>query len=230
MPMKTNVKVSCVIPFWNEGVRLYSVLNEVVKVKNLAEIICIDDASTDNTVKEINKHYPKIRFVRLNKNVGKSAAILNGLKYVTGQYVLLLDADLRNLNHSELEKAVEIIQHNPDIDMLILRRVKAPLFVKLTRGDILSTGERIVKKDLLLTVLNYTKGWELESKVNLFMFKNKKNVVWFPHSGINTHMKWGFKTDIKYHKKKMKDIFSIGLINQLKLLLFFGYKPFNITA
>ena len=114
--------------------------------------------------------------------------------------------------------------------MLILRRIKAPLFVKLTRGDILSTGERIIKKDLLLTVLNYTKGWELESKVNLFMFKNNKHVLWFPHSGINTHMKWGFLTDIKYHKKKMKDIFSIGLANQLKLLLFFGHKSINYTA
>lgn len=225
--MKTNIKVSCVIPYWNEESRLYSVLNEVVNVKNLAEVVCIDDASNNNNVNEIKKHYPKIRFVRLNKNVGKSAAIFHGLKYVTGQYILLLDADLRNLNHSELEKAVEIIQHHPDIDMLILRRVKAPLFVKLTRGDILSTGERIIKKDLLLTVLKYTKGWELESKVNLFMFNNNKKVVWFPHSGINTHMKWGFKTDIKYHKKKMKDIFSIGLINQLNLLLFFGHKSFN---
>lgn len=228
--MKINIKVSCVIPYWNEETRLYRVLNEVVKIKNLADVICIDDASNNNNVNAIKKRYPKIQFIRLNKNVGKSAAILYGLKYVTGKYVLLLDADLRNLKHSELENAVEIIHHYPDIDMLILRRVKAPLFVKLTRGDILATGERIVKKDLLLTVLNYTKGWELESKINLFMFKNYKNVVWFPHSGINTHMKWGFKTDIKYHKKKMKDIFSIGLINQLKLLLFFGYKPFKTTA
>lgn len=228
--MKTKTKVSCVIPYWNEGERLHNVLNEVVKVKNLVEVVCVDDASTNNNVSEIKKHYPNIRFVRLNNNIGKSSAILTGLKFASGQYVLLLDADLRNLNHMELEKAVDIIQHHPDIDMLILRRVKAPLFVKLTRGDILATGERIIKKNLLLTVLNYTKGWELESKVNLFMFKNNKNVVWFPHSGINTHMKWGFKTDIKYHKKKMKDIFSIGLINQLKLLLFFGHKPFNKTA
>lgn len=228
--MKTKITVSCVIPYWNEEERLKNVLNEVIEVKNLAEIVCVDDASTDNSVNVIKKHYPIIKFVRLNKNVGKSSAILKGLKFVTGEYVLLLDADLRNLNHTELEKAVDVIQHNPGIDMLILRRIKAPFFVKLTRGDILSTGERIIKKDILLTVLNYTKGWELESKINLFMFKNNKNVVWFPHSGINTHFKWGFKTDIKYHKKKMKDIFSVGFINQLKLLLFFGYKQFNMTT
>lgn len=227
--VKTEVKISCVIPCWNEEERLYNVLNEIVKVKNLVEVVCVDDASDSNNFNEIKKLYPKIKFVRLNKNVGKSAAIFHGLKHVTGQYVLLLDADLRNLNHYELEQAVEIIQNNPDIDMLILKRIKAPLWVKLTRGDILTTGERIIRKNLLLTVLNYTKGWELESKVNLFMFKNNKNIVWFPHSGINTHMKWGFMTDIKYHKKKMKDIFSIGLINQIMLLLFFGHMKFSTS-
>ena len=56
---------------------------------------------------------------------------------------------------------------------------------------------------------------------------NNKNVYWFPHSGINTHWKWGLSTDLKYHRKKIADIFSIGVINLLKLFLFFGKKEFS---
>lgn len=230
MTRRRNIKfqVSCIIPFWNEGNRLYKVLDEVVKIKNILEVISVDDASVINDLNNLKKRYPTIKFVRLKQNVGKSNAILKGLKSAHGKFILLLDADLRNLNHEEIEKAVKAIQYNSDIDMFILRRIKAPLFVKLTRGDVLSTGERIIKKNLLLAILNNsTKNWELESKINLFMFKNNKSVFWFPHSGINTHWKWGLSIDFKYHKSKMTDIFSIGVINLLKLFFFFGKKEFS---
>jgi len=215
-------KVTCVIPFWNEGDRLYKVLDEVIKVKSLAQIICVDDASYKDKSNEIKKRYPNIQLIRLKNNVGKSEAIKEGMKFANGNYILLLDADLRNLKYQEIEKCVNAVINNIDIDMLILRRVKAPLFVKLTRGDILSTGERIIKKELLNEVLTHSKGWQLESALNIFMYKNNKKVYWLPHSGINTHFKWGFFTDIKYHKKKMNDIYHIGIFNFVKLFFLFG--------
>lgn len=60
------------------------------------------------------------------------------------------------------------------------------------------------------------------------MFTNKLNVLWFPHSGINSHWKWVLKTDLKYHRIKIRDIFSIGLINLIKLFLLFGKKGIGI--
>ena len=225
---KNKSKVSCIIPFWNEDERLYTVLNQVVKVKNLLEIICVDDASDKDQTDEIKKAYPNIKLVRLDKNVGKSGAILEGLKNTQSNFILLLDADLRNLNYIEIENAIKAVKKTQDIDMLILRRIKAPFLVKITRGDVLSTGERIVKKEYLLKLLeSSSKGWQLESKLNLFMYENKKKVFWVPSSGINTHWKWGWKTDLKYHKKKMTDIYSVGLINLIKLFLFFGKKEYK---
>ncbi|MEK7633547.1 MAG: glycosyltransferase [Patescibacteria group bacterium] len=224
---KQESKVSCIIPFWNEDQRLFAVLDEVVKIKKLSEIICVDDASDRDRSDEIKKAYPIIKVIRLNKNVGKSDAILEGLKHAKGNFILLLDADLRNLNYIEINNAIKAIEETPDIDMLILRRVKAPLFVKITRGDVLSTGERIVKKEYLQELLEgYIKGWELESKINLYMYDHKKKVLWVPHSGINTHWKWGWNADLKYHKKKMSDIYSIGLINLIRLFIFFGKKKY----
>lgn len=224
---KKRPRISCIIPFWNEDKRLFTVLSEVVKVKGLSEIICIDDASDKDQSQEIKKTYPDVKLIRLKSNVGKSAAILQGIKHTLSNYILLLDADLRNLNHKEISNAVSIIHKNGNIDMLILRRIKAPFLVKLTRGDILSTGERIVKKEYLNYILEESsKGWQLESKLNLYMYENEKRVFWVPHSGINTHWKWGLNTDLKYHKKKMADIYSIGLVNLIKLFLFFGKKKY----
>ena len=69
---KQESKVSCIIPFWNEDQRLLAVLDEVVKIKKLSEIICVDDASDRDQSDEINKAYSGIKVIRLNKNVGKS--------------------------------------------------------------------------------------------------------------------------------------------------------------
>lgn len=227
---KSCQKVACIIPFWNEGGRLCTVLDEIIKVKEFSEIICIDDASNENQSEVIKNKYPNIRLIRLDKNVGKSGAILEGLKYTHSNFVLLLDADLRNLNHIEISNAVNVIQANPYIDMLILRRIKAPFLVKILRGDVLSTGERIVKKQYLQEVLEKSSiGWQLESKINLYMYKNKKRVYWIPHSGINTHWKWGLNTDLAYHKKKMLDIYSIGIVNLIWLYLFFGKEEYITT-
>lgn len=221
--MKQIHQISCVIPFWNEGNRLYAVLDEITKTKNILETICVDDASYVDGSDEIRKRYPNIKLIRLEKNLGKSGAILEGLKYTHNNFILLLDADLRNLNHNEIEKAIQVVDERPDIDMLILRRIKAPFFVKITRGDVLSTGERIVKKVYLQKLLERSsKGWQLESKINLYMYNHKKKVLWIPHSGINTHWKWGLDNDLKYHKQKIADIYSIGFINLIKLFLFFG--------
>jgi len=220
---KKRPRISCIIPFWNEDQRLFTVLSEIVKVKGLSEIICVDDASDKDQSQEIKKTYPDIKLIRLKNNVGKSGAIFQGLKHNQSSHILLLDADLRNLNHEEINNAVRIIHKNGNIDMLILRRIKAPFLVKLTRGDVLSTGERIVKTKYLNNILKESsKGWQLESKLNQYMYENKKRVFWVSHSGINTHWKWGLNTDLKYHKKKMADIYSIGLFKLMKLFLFFG--------
>lgn len=67
--------------------------------------------------------------------------------------------------------------------MLILRGVKASFIVKLNRGDVLFTGERILKKIDLETILSGSvKGWQLESVINMWMYRRNKKVFWMPHS------------------------------------------------
>jgi glycosyltransferase involved in cell wall biosynthesis len=91
-------KVSIIIPVYNEENTIMSAISKVIATKLghiKKEIIVIDDGSTDQTWKKIkgikNKEVHSIRFIN---NYGKGAAIRAGLKHITGEVVIIQDADL----------------------------------------------------------------------------------------------------------------------------------------
>lgn len=64
-----------------------------------AEIIFVDDGSTDSTleiIKSIKSRYADIRWVSFSRNFGKESALLAGLEAAKGDYVTLMDADLQD--------------------------------------------------------------------------------------------------------------------------------------
>lgn len=232
--MKTRPKVSCIIPFYNEGERLFTVLNEIQKVKNIEEIICVDDASNQDHSLTIRQRFPAFQLIRLTNNLGKSGAVRKGLDAATGEYILLLDADLQNLQYQEIEKAIYALQHNDDIDMLILRRVNAYFFVKWNRADTLFTGERILRKRDLEKVFEAdVKGWQLESAINHYMLQHDKKVLWTPQSATNTHkpQKWGLLYGVRHELKTLADMmFALGFGNFLKQFFFFAKEELKIDV
>jgi dolichol-phosphate mannosyltransferase len=86
---------SVVVPFFNESQNVRPVLEELRSQLPNAEIIAVDDGSTDDTWKEILA-VNGIRAVRLNKNLGQSAAIYHGLRACTGEVCGLMDGDGQN--------------------------------------------------------------------------------------------------------------------------------------
>ncbi|MDP9212188.1 MAG: glycosyltransferase [bacterium] len=104
------MKLSIVIPAYNEARRLPSTLAsiaEYLEVSDLsAELIVVDDGSSDGTVKAAKSvpgrgMPPKV--IGFEGNRGKGAAVREGLLAATGDFVLFMDAD--NSTHiSEVEK------------------------------------------------------------------------------------------------------------------------------
>ena len=92
-----SIKISIIIPCYNEEKYISTVLTNINKQRKLfnLEIIVVDDGSKDKT-KEILNKYKKIinKIVIKKKNEGKGSAIRQGLNYVTGKYTLIQDADL----------------------------------------------------------------------------------------------------------------------------------------
>lgn len=94
--MAKNIKLSVIIPVFNEKKTISQVLSQVSKTKLVYEIIVVDDGSTDGTTK-ILKNYKsskRIKIVFKENNLGKGAAIKSGIKYLTGDYLIVQDADL----------------------------------------------------------------------------------------------------------------------------------------
>lgn len=205
--------VTCIIPVYNEGTRVLRVLKVLTQVKNLEEVMCVDDGSSDNTADIIKAHYPQVRVLKLEKNHGKSGAVLEGLKTVKTDYVMLIDGDLYNLQEKELEKAINTISSDPRVDMLVFRRKHDPWFSKLVRGDIMVTGERIMRThDLLEIFKGHPNSYQIEVAINLYMIEHKKIVYWIPFSGTNVPKisKVGVGTGLMRELKMYNHIFAFG--------------------
>jgi glycosyltransferase involved in cell wall biosynthesis len=87
------VKLSVIIPVYNEVDHIEQVLSAVQSVHIPKEIIVIDDCSQDGTTRVV-RNYPDIKMLFHQINRGKGAAIRSGLTITSGDYVIIQDADL----------------------------------------------------------------------------------------------------------------------------------------
>ena len=93
---KIDTKLTIIIPVYNEKNTINQILNKINKIKGLKkEIIVIDDGSDDGTSEILKKNKNKInKLIYHKKNKGKGAAIKTAQKIVSGNVVIIQDADL----------------------------------------------------------------------------------------------------------------------------------------
>ncbi len=124
--------ISLVIPAFNEKnniVPFYTRCEEVLKTELSTELssggfshdfnyVFIDDGSSDGTFDEIKKiaaANPRVHGIRFSRNFGKEAGILAGLRSSSGDYTVIIDADLQQNPKYVLEMA-NFLDSNPDYD------------------------------------------------------------------------------------------------------------------
>jgi glycosyltransferase involved in cell wall biosynthesis len=91
-----ELSLSVVMPVYNEKNTVLNIINKVLKLDMVKELIVVDDYSTDGT-RELLRNAGFDRRVKTffhEKNSGKGAAIRTGFKNVSGDVVVIQDADL----------------------------------------------------------------------------------------------------------------------------------------
>lgn len=86
--------ISVIIPFFNTGLSLEGLIKQISRICPDAEIICVDDKSTDGSLARIKKlANDKVHVIAQKKNQGSAAARNRGITEAKGKYIVFLDSD-----------------------------------------------------------------------------------------------------------------------------------------
>ncbi len=178
--------LSCIICAYNEAPRIGAVLTAASNHPHISEVLVINDASTDETA-EVAARFPGITLVTLPQNVGKSRALVAGLRMATHDTIMLLDADLSNITAADITALAEPVLKG-SADVTISLRKNAFSFHHAIGIDFTS-GERVVPKWLLadvLGVIDTLPSFGIESYMNTLIIKKGLRLKIVPWSRV-TH-------------------------------------------
>lgn len=130
-------KVSILIPAYNEEASLPLLYSELAKLmadsdfaeKYEWEVLFVNDGSRDRTLeilKDLRSKDSRVCYVDLSRNYGKESAMLAGFDYVTGDSMVIMDADLQHPPHIIKEMLVKWEEGYDDVYAKRLTRGKEP--------------------------------------------------------------------------------------------------------
>ncbi len=200
------MKISILIPCYNEVNYLEKCIESIEEKSNLnyeKEIIVIDDCSSDGSREVIKKLFDtkKIdKYVFKEKNEGKGAAISSGIKEVSGDIVLIQDADLE-YNPKDYNKLIDpFINENADV-------VYGSRFVSSESKRVLLFWHGVANRilTLLCNMVTNLLLSDMETGYKLFKAEHIKSI------NIEEN-RFGFEPEItiKLAKKKLK-FYEVGI-------------------
>jgi glycosyltransferase involved in cell wall biosynthesis len=223
------MSISCVICAYNEADRIGDILRAVRGHPDLAEVIVVDDGSTDGTALAIAA-FPEVRLVSLPRNGGKTIALGVGAAAARGDYLMLLDADLKGLTARDVSAlAAPVLRGQADVT-LSLRANSLALYRGI--GLDFVSGERVLPKALvtrLATAAASLPRWGGEAFINeLIIAQGLRLAVvdWpcvynTPKTEKSGHLE-GTIADLKMFRDAARTLTLWGLVRQnldlLKLL------------
>lgn len=230
------MKLSVIIPCFNEEKTLEKIVKKVLEQKNLIyEVIIVDDNSNDLSKKIIEKLSKESQIIKTffkEKNEGKGSALKKGFEMSTGDIVLIQDADLE-YEPSEYSKLIRpFIEGNADVVYgsrflggdytrlhyfwhYIANKILTFLCNIVTNLNMtdMETGYKIIKREHLnkLNIREKSFGVEPELTVKLA----KENLVFY-------------EVPISYNGRSYKDGKKIGLKDAfVAIYSIFYYKIFD---
>ena len=108
------MKCSVIILNWNGADMLRRYLPSVVQNTRDAEIIVADNGSTDNSLEVLEKEFPGVKRIALDKNYGFAEGYNRAIKQVDSEYVVLLNSDVET-PEGWLKPLLDYLETHPDV-------------------------------------------------------------------------------------------------------------------
>jgi polyisoprenyl-phosphate glycosyltransferase len=146
------MKISAIIPAYNEEITIAEVIKTVKKVPDINNIIVVSDGSTDNTVSIVRGL--KVNVCQMEENVGKGGAIKKGFEKTDSDILLFLDADLVGLTQEHVYSLIDPIRDNI-ADMTIGIFTHGRLLTDLPQFLMpYLSGQRAMKREIIDSIPN----------------------------------------------------------------------------
>jgi glycosyltransferase involved in cell wall biosynthesis len=192
------IKLSVIVPAYNEQKTVRQILLKLIKIKEVTEIVVVNDASSDGTVSEIKKVKDKrIKLYSHSQNQGKGAAIRTGLAKAEGNYILIQDADLeydpadiRHLLQPIIDGRVRVVfgsrflgPHSNMFFWHLLGNHFLNLTVNILFDSIISDMEtcyKLMPTSLLKELAIQENDFRIEPEITCKLLKRKEKIVEVP--------------------------------------------------
>lgn len=190
------MKVSAIVPAYNEATRIGAVLEALLAAPSVSEIIVVDDGSSDDTSNVAQSYGVKV--VRLPENRGKGAAMAAGVRVAKGDTLLFLDADLIGLTPQHVEDLIRAYEKGEaEVIIAVFRKGRPATDFSQKLVPFLS-GQRIMPRHLWekAEALVKTSDFGIEAALTKLAFKEgwrQKTVVWEGVSHLRKEEKRGFR-------------------------------------
>ncbi|OGM31294.1 glycosyl transferase [Candidatus Woesebacteria bacterium RIFCSPHIGHO2_01_FULL_44_21] len=197
------MKLSVIIPVFNEEKTVAELISKVQKVKLRKEIIVVNDGSYDNT-SSILKKFKNIKVLNHKGNKGKGAAVRTGIRYATGDILLIQDADLE-YNPEDYERLVKpIVERKAKVVygsrlkkylLVFFGKERTPLPAHLIANKLLTfvtnilygssltdmeTCYKVFKSDVLQSIKLVSNGFEIEPEITAKILKRGYKIYEVP--------------------------------------------------
>jgi len=146
-----NAKVSVIIPAYNEEKKIANTIKALKNIKEIKQIVVIDDCSKDNTGKIAENAGTQV--IKLPVNRGKGRALNIGAKYVKENIIALVDADLEN-TAIEVRKLIKpVVDGQTDLTIAIFPQALKKGGIGLVKNAA-SFGLKLITKKFFLAPLS----------------------------------------------------------------------------
>lgn len=189
------VKLSVLLPIFNEERGLKECLDRVLGTPQVSEVIAVNDCSTDATA-EILSHYhdPRLIIVHHKYNVGKGGGIRTALAYASGDLAVIQDADTEydptdygallapiEANRAEVVYGARDLTKQPLIGFLGNKFLTTVTnLLTGTRLSDMETCYKVVPTALLRELHLRSNGFEIEPEITVKLAKRHIKIIEVP--------------------------------------------------